>query len=157
MAAPGRLSGARGSIYLRDSASKLIDSYMWEFEGMQDVAEATIKGETWKRYAPAMGHGRVRVQSFVSTPPHTAIASLLGGTGSSTTVPPWKDTMVAVTSGLAVGTPIDFLLEFVDVSSAANQIVTGQGYVTRVQLHVARDGIITDEIEIEVDGPVSVN
>lgn len=154
MAAPGRLSGARGSIYLRDSANKLVDSYMWEFEGNQEVAEATTKGENWKRYSPGVGHGRVRIQSFVSTTNQTAVGSLLAGPVGGGTDPPYSPTIV---SPLGVGTPIDFILEYVNVSSASSHIVVGQGFVTRAQQHVARDGIITEELDIELDGPVGIN
>lgn len=132
-----RLSGARGSIYLQDSSTKLLDSYMWEFEEVQDVAECSIKGENFKRYAADVGSARVRIQSFVSTIPASAVTGYL-------------DRNLVTTAG--VGTAVDFSLEFFDTGSASNQIVIGQGYIVRAQLHVARDGIITDEIEIEVDG-----
>lgn len=128
-----RLAGNRGAIYLADSGTKLLDSYLWEFEAMQDVLDASIKGERWKRYEADVGHGRVRVETFVSNVAATEVASSLE---------------TNLVSALGVNTPVDFVLHMVD----GNAIVTGQGYIVRSQTRVARDGIITDQIEIEVDG-----
>ncbi len=139
-----RLSGARGSIYLADSATKLADSYAWEFEEAQEVLDASIKNEAFKRYVADVGTGRLRVQSFVSSATTTPVTSRM------------NSSLVAATGA---GTSINFVLETVDnaagFSAGTGAIVIGQGFLIRSQLHVARDGIITDEIEIEVDGPLT--
>jgi hypothetical protein len=118
-----RLSGSRGSIYLAGSGTKLADSYLWEFEETQEVLDASIKGEQFRRYVADQGHARVRIQSFVAV--HGA------------------------------GTRVAFILETVNVSNVAGITVQGSGYLIRSMLHVARDGILTDEIEIEVDGALT--
>lgn len=135
-----RLSGARGSIYLAGSGSKLADSYMWEFEENQEVLDCSIKGENFRRYVADVGHGRVRVQSFVSSLTATPLTSVMNA-----------DNVAAH----GAGTRVAFILETVNVSNVAGIIVQGSGYVVRSQIHVARDGIITDEIEIEVDGALT--
>jgi hypothetical protein len=133
-----RLSGARGSIYLADSTTKLADSYSWEYEEMQDCLDASIKNESFKRYVADVASARIRIQSFVS---------------SATTTP--------LTSGMNshLGSSVNFVLETQDnpsgFATSVGAIVIGQGFIIRSQLHVARDGILTDEIEIEVDGPLA--
>ncbi len=140
MAFPKRLGGQSGSIYLAGSSTKLLDSYMWEYEEQQEVLDASIKGENFKRYTADVGTGRVRVQSFVPFPgDHSPLTTLM-------------DTLLVLPGG--GGSPVDFTLDMVD----GRQIIVGQGYIIRAQLHVVRDGIITDEIEIQVDGrPAVVN
>lgn len=133
-----RLTGKEGSIYLAGSGTKLGDSFNWEYEGMQDVLDASIKGENWKRYVADVGHGRVRVQCYNSTAGASEVTNQLTG---------------SLVSAAGVGTQVDFVLHQIDGSAA---VVTGTGYVTRSQLHVARDGMITDEIEIEIDGKPTV-
>lgn len=135
-----RLSGSRGSIYLAGSGTKLADSYLWEFEETQEVLDASIKGEQFRRYVADQGHARVRVQSFVSTTPGTPLTSVM------------NTSLVALHGA---GTRVAFILETVNVSNVAGITVQGSGYLIRSMLHVARDGIITDEIEIEVDGALT--
>ncbi len=138
MAFPKRLGGQTGSIYLAGSSTKLLDSYMWEYEEQQEVLDASIKGENFKRYTADVGTARVRVQSFVSFP---------GDFSPLTTL---MNTLLVLPGG--GGSPVDFTLDMVD----GRRIIVGQGYIIRAQLHVVRDGIITDEIEIQVDGQPSV-
>jgi hypothetical protein len=128
-----RLAGIRGSVYLADSVTKLADAYQWEFEENQEVLDASIKGERFRRYVADQGHGRVRVMSKVSSAAATPLSSGMNA-----------DLVTAAGAGVA----IDFVLHMVDGTAT----VTGQGYVVRSQLHVGHDGEITDEIEIEVDG-----
>jgi len=138
MAFPKRLGGQSGSIYLAGSSTKLLDSYMWEYEEQQEVLDASIKGENFKRYTADVGTGRVRVQSFVPFPgDHSPLTTLM-------------DTLLVLPGG--GGSPVDFTLDMVD----GRQIIVGQGYIIRAQLHVVRDGIITDEIEIQEDGRPAV-
>jgi len=136
---PARLSGARGSIYLAGSLTKLADSYDWEYEETQDIHDCTIKGENKKRWAAGEGHSRVRIQSFVESP----------GTTSALTGPIMHTNQVAAHG---VGNLVAFILDIVDGGGVA----TGTGYVIHSQLRVARDGIVTDEIEIQVDGDLAV-
>jgi hypothetical protein len=131
-----RLTGAMGSVYLAGSGTKLSDSYLWEFEESQEVLDASIKGEAFRRYVADQTHGRVRIQSYVS---------------STTTTPLTSTLNTSRVTGAGVGTRVAFLLETVD----GGTIVSGSGYLTRAQLHVARDGLITDELEIEVDGALT--
>lgn len=131
-----RLSGSRGSIYLA-GGSKLADSYLWEYEETQEVLDCSIKGENFRRYSADQGHGRVRVQSFISS-------------GTATPLTAGLHSRQVTTAG--VGTPVAFVLETVDQNISTGIIVSGSGYIIRSQLHVARDGILTDEMEIEVDG-----
>jgi hypothetical protein len=134
-----RLSGIQGAIFLAGSSTKLGDSFMWEYEEQQEVLDASIKGEHFKRYAADVGTGRVRIQSFVPAP------------GSQTPLSGVMDANLVNAAG--GGAPVDFILNMLDPT----QTVFGQGYIVRSQLHVARDGIITDEIEITVDGQPVVN
>jgi hypothetical protein len=135
---PKRLGGQKGSIYLQGSTTKLLDPYMWEAELQQNVVDATIKGERFKRYEPQHGEGRIRLQSFVPFPgDRSPLSHVL------------QNTLV---TGAGGGIPIDFVLEIVDTL----QMFVGQGYVIRTQLHVVRDGIVTDEMEIQIDGQPSI-
>lgn len=134
-----RLSGARGSIYLAGGA-KLSDSYSWEYEATQEVLDASIKGESSRVYVADQGHGRVRIQSFVSSSIATPLTSLMNSSR---------------VAAHGAGTRVAFVLETVNNSIATPIIVAGAGYLVRSQIHVARDGIITDELEIEVDGPLT--
>jgi hypothetical protein len=133
-----RVGGIQGSIYLGGSSQKLADSFLWEYEEQQDVLDASIKGEAFKRYTADVSTGRVRVQSFVPQPadrtPLTFVMDI---------------SRVAPGGG---GTPVDFVLHMIDGQTT----IVGQGYIIRSQLHVVRDGIITDEFEIQVDGEPSV-
>jgi len=135
-----RMGGQSGSVYLAGSTIKLADARMWNYEEEQKVLESSIKGEHFERYTPDVGTGRVRVQSFVPFPGAvTPLTRLM------------NESLVTPGGG---GTPVDFALDMID----GNRIVTGQGYIVRAQLNVVRDGIITDEIEIQVDGqPTGVN
>lgn len=135
-----RLSGARGSIYLAGGA-KLADSYSWEFEENQEVLDCSIKGEAFRRYVADIGHGRVRVQSFISSSSSTPL------TGT------YMNPNLVTSAG--AGTRVAFVLETVNTDITTPIIVSGSGYLVRSQLHVARDGILTDELEIEVDGPLT--
>lgn len=135
---PKRLGGQRGSVYLLGSSQKLLDSYLWEYEEMQTVLDATVKGESFKRYMPDVGEARVRIQSFVPFD------------GSTSAVTFMMDANLVEPSG--GGIPVDFALHMID----GLRTIVGQGYIIRSQLHVVRDGIITDEIEIQVDGRPSV-
>lgn len=129
-----RLSGKNGSIYLQNQATKMADSFMWEWEAQQTLLDCTIKGERWKRYVAQVGEGRVRIQSFVPSPgTFTPVSSIL---------------LANLVTALGAGTPIDFVLDLLD----GTQTLIGQGYVMRSQVHVARDAIIIDEMEIQVDG-----
>jgi hypothetical protein len=111
---------------------------MWEAELQQNVLDASIKGERFKRYAADVDEGRVRVQAHVSFPgDQSPLTRLLAATSVSTT---------------GGGTPVDFVLDMID----GLRIFVGQGYIIRSQFHVVRDGIITDEIEIQIDGAPSV-
>ncbi len=134
---PPRLTGKNGSIYLAQSTTKLADSYSWEFEETQDLAECSIKGEPFMRYVPNVGSGRARVQSFLTL-------------GSPLTVPMNADLVGAA----GAGTPVNFALFTLDTDQSTTSQVLGHGYIMRSQLHVARDGIVTDELEIQVDGSV---
>lgn len=135
-----RIGGQQGSIYLAGSSTKLLDSYMWQFEEQQDVLDASIKGERFKRYMPDVGTGRLRVQSFVPFPGTvTPLTSVMNG---------------SLVTGAGGPIPVDFTVMMIDGKTT----IVGQGYIIRAQLHVVRDGIITDEIEIQVDGqPTTVN
>lgn len=140
MAAPKRLGGQSGSVYLAGSTTKLLDAYMWEAEEQQELLDASIKGEHFKRYTADVGTGRIRVQSFVPFPGDVSPLSRL-----------MNASLVTTNGG---GTPVDFKLDMID----GKTIYIGQGYIIRSQLHVVRDGIITDEIEIQIDGqPSTVN
>jgi hypothetical protein len=141
MAFRKRLGGQSGSVYLAGQTQKLLDIYMWEYEEQQEVLDASIKGEDFKRYTADVGTARVRVQSFVPFPgDHSPLTALMD---------------LALVTSQGGGTPVDFVLDMVD---GTGRTVVGQGYITRSQLHVVRDGIITDEIEIQVDGrPTVVN
>ena len=131
---PFRLAGIQGAVYIAGSLAKLTDAYMWEYEEQQEVLDSSINGESFKRYTPDVATGRVRIQSFVKKPgDFTPVTSLMHNNN-------------VLPNG--VGSPLDFILHMKDGS----RTVTGQGYLIRSQLHVARDGIITDEIEIQVDG-----
>lgn len=137
---PKRLGGQSGAVYLIGTSDKLLDSYMWEYEEQQDVLDASEKGEHFKRYAADVGTGRVRIQSFVPFPGDRSPLTFLMN-------------LSLVTTG-GGGTPVAFALEMV----GGKPTILGQGYIIRSQLHVVRDGIITDEIEIQVDGqPTVVN
>jgi hypothetical protein len=131
-----RITGSRGSIYLSGSGTKLADSYMWEFEENQEVLDSSIKGEFFRQYTADQGHARVRVQSFVSSTSATPLTSVMN---------------TSLVAAHGAGTRVAFVLDMVD----AGTIVSGSGFLVRSTLHVARDGIITDEIEIEVDGPLT--
>jgi len=135
-----RITGLRGSIYLADSVTKVADSYNWEYEEAQEVLDCTIKGEPFKRYAASVGTARVRVQAY------TRVA----GPGAPLTALMATD----LVTNAGVGTPVDFTLWGAD-TNATNPKVVGQGYIVRSQLRVPRDGLILDEIEIEVDGKPS--
>src|SRR5436309_1559044 len=95
-----RLGGQSGSIYLSGSSTKLLDSYMWEYEEQQDVLDASVKGEHFKRYTADVGTGRVRVQSFVPNP------------GDVTPLTRVMNNSLVTTGG--GGTPVDFSLDMVD-------------------------------------------
>lgn len=131
-----RRSGARGSVYLAGSGTKLADTLSWEFEENQDVLDCSTKGERFRRYVADVGHGRVRITSFISSDTTTPLTSVM------------NSSLVAVHGA---GTRVAFVLDQTD----ANTIVSGSGYLVRSQVHVARDGALTDELEIEVDGALA--
>lgn len=135
-----RITGSRGSIYLSGSSTKLLDSYLWEFEENQEVLDSSIKGEFFRQYTADQGHARVRIQSFVSANPATPLTSVMN---------------TSLVAAHGAGTRVDFVLETVNISLSTGVTVQGSGFLVRSMLHVARDGLITDEIEIEVDGPLT--
>ena len=138
---PPRLTGKNGAIYLAQSTTKLADSYSWEFEATQDMAECSVKGEPHMHYVPNVSAGRVRIQSFL-----TASSPLTG--------PMIADRV----NGSGVGIPVNFALFALDTDQSTTSLVLGNGWLVRSQLHVARDGIITDELEIQVeDTPFGVD
>jgi hypothetical protein len=62
----------------------------------------------------------------------------------------------SIVTSLGVGTVVDFVLEMDNVNKGTNDTIAGQGYIIRSNLRVPRDGLIADEIEIEVDGRPTV-
>jgi hypothetical protein len=134
-----RLTGKNGAIYLAQSTTKLGDTFMWEYEQNLEVAECSIKQEAFGKYVPNMTTARVRAQTFVSA-------------GSPFTSAMFGDIPPDVTGR---GAPVNFLLSGLDGSNTT-VLVQGGGWIVRSQLHVARDGLITDDMEIQVEGDVAI-
>lgn len=138
-----RLTGKNGSVYLAGSTTKLTDSFVWEYEEMQQVDACSIIGESFEVYAANVSTARVRIQSYVS--------------GSTSPLSNVMDTSRVTNAG--VGTIVSFMLEGLDGTSTvpgAAPYVSGTGFITRSQLRVARDGMIVDEMEIQVDGGATI-
>lgn len=133
-----RLTGKNGSVRLPGGGLVLPDTFSWEYEERQKVDPCSIKGESFEVYAADNTVGLVRIQSFVQ-----------GGSPLSSQMDANRVTNVGV------GTLLSFDLRGVE-GSLSDVRVQGTGWLTRSQVRVARDGLITDELEIQVDGGATI-
>lgn len=125
-----RLTGHLGAIYFGAVPVKVAEAYNWVFEDTVKVERCSVKGDAWERKLAGRGDGTVTCEAYVTT--FAALARLLP-------------------TNVGSGAQVTFRLDAVDASASFQQI-SGVGYISRGRLTVPHDGLITDVIEITLDG-----
>lgn len=125
-----RLTGHGGAIYFGVVPLKIAEAYNWVFEDTVKVERCSVKGDGWERKLAGRGDGTVTCEAYVTT---FAFLSRL------------------LPTNVGSSAQITFRLDAIDANAGFQQ-VSGTGYITRGRLTVPHDALITDVIEITLDG-----